>query len=92
MKDETIRVGDLVMVVRGLPCCGKGVKFGATYTVSKIVLETKVHCNYCGHKYAEVNVAVSEHFGGRGVMLSRLKKIHPPELPETVDERQEVEA
>ena len=92
MKDETIRPGDLVMVVRGLPCCGKGMDFGATYIVSGIVREINVNCRFCGHDFGEHYVAVSDHWQGTGISVKRLKKIHPPELPETVDVGQEVEA
>jgi hypothetical protein len=92
VKDETIRPGDLVMVVRGAECCGKSDKLGSTYTVLRIEpRDYGQECNFCDSLLGDAQLAIG-YTRNTGFALSRLKKIHPPELPETVDAAQEVEA
>lgn len=93
MKDETIRPGDLVMVVKPIPCCGRGKNLGNVFIVEDIKSSDEGVCIYCRAKFP-----FQTHAGrtvGKMMLyaeISRLKKIHPPALPETVDAAQEVEA
>ena len=92
VKDETIRVGDLVMVVRFDDCCEQG-NLGTTYTVKKIEREpaNKYSCRVCLRKIPH-DRDIYFYSDDRGFAYSRLKKIHPPELDEPVNERREVTA
>lgn len=96
MKDETIRPGDLVRVVSGMRCCGKSTersKPGSVFYVVKVKLLNN-RAYRCMHCHApDVSELCARPAGWDSwIGVSRLKKIHPPELPETVEDRQEVEA
>ncbi len=95
MSDE-IKEGDLVMVVRGLKCCGKSIKIGFPFKVAEISYfdaptgSRCIHCRSTG--FASGEIAYFERGKGKGIFLYQLKKIDPPALPESVDESQEVTA
>lgn len=88
-QDEIIRVGDLVMVVKPLPCCGSPIMLGEIFTIAKVTREfLDGTCNYCGYWCHEtVDAAKSETRDF--VFTNRLKKI-PPLSPE--EKYQELEA
>jgi hypothetical protein len=71
---STIQKGDMVMVVRGRPCCGATPRLGLTFIVTDII-EKRGHCQYCKARGA-VTVAAFEKRSG--IILSRLIKVDPP--------------
>ena len=90
MSDETIRAGDLVAVVR--PCCPNYSGGIWIYTVAKVWHRSWRHrCAHCGNTTPAGNYA-AETSTEMGVPVAWLKKIHPPEIPETTDEREEMTA
>lgn len=72
-----IKAGDLVMIVKLMPCCGNG-KLGYSFT-AMAVRSLRSTCGFCGHVY-ESNVLVGHpsYPERTGVLMSRLKKIDPP--------------
>ena len=84
----SIKVGDLVMVAKPMPCCGNGV-FGKVFQVVYIKNE-KARCPYC-KKLDEMSCA---GFDGQylttGYPIDRLIKIDPPSLPESLEREKEL--
>jgi hypothetical protein len=85
--NKPISVGDLVCVVRGLPCC-KTVSpwIGKFFTVTEIHTEPNI-CMHCGYD-AMKTVAYNGEFNpisGRhwGISISRLIRIDPLSEPES---------
>ncbi len=93
MRDETIRPGDLVMVVRHRFCCKEKSRFGEPFIVDEVRAASHPHmmqCSYCGNTYRLDRVrAVGESVW---LELFRLKKINPPALKESTKTRNEVTA
>ncbi len=88
---SAIKAGDLVMVVRGVVCCGTSTKMnGVPFVVAKVETRGPYCCKKCGHEYAQVTSAYS--VDGCNVDVRRLIRIDPPALPESVDTEQEVTA
>lgn len=88
----SIKAGDLVMAIRGMPCCGKltGIE-GVPFVVATITPRTPLHCNYCRADLSGTNgaVGVVTHYP---VRLSRLIKIDPPSIPEFTNDKEELVA
>lgn len=84
-----IKVGDMVMVVRGMPCCGAtGRHMGHTFVVSAVKPQDVGNCSYCGHFFEIVPTARDESF--KPCPIYRLKRIDPPALDETLETSREV--
>ena len=89
MSNE-IKVGYLVMVVRGMPCCGANTGAeGVPFKVTRLeYFDNERRCNYCR---ADRPAIYSAHgfIGRRAIEITRLIRIDPPALPESVttDER-----
>lgn len=84
MKDETIRVGDLVYVAKLCPC-GDRSDLGFTFRVNRI--QRKRMWSVCCGLIKETEFALP---GVRaGWPLSYLKKIHPPEQGVTTKTEEE---
>lgn len=90
MSDRPIQEGDWVMVVKPQPCCGRPSGMDVVFKVEDISpYGQDFYCEYCGHDGIgpqAYNVGV-EWFG-----ISRLIRIDPPALPETIDTDREVTA
>lgn len=84
-----IQAGDLVMLVRGMPCCGAAEKLGHVFVVSSVEVLAST-CGTCGAKTPARLVAV--HQSGSVASFSRLIRIDPPALPESVETDREVTA
>ena len=94
---EPIKVGDLVMVVRGHECLIKCAG-GHIFTVTKIVAQIGGgwFCEACIHG----GIAPNEKYGAAGfntndpgiIPLGFLRKIDPPVLDETTDETEKLTA
>jgi hypothetical protein len=71
-----IKVGDLVVVVRGMPCCGSDTKsLGKTYVVSDII---EYKDNYCLNCNVWLGSGLAAMYAiGRAVANNRLKRIPP---------------
>lgn len=95
---DAIKIGDLVQVVRAMPCCGetKLTKLGFVFIVQSLgKTRTRTTCVNCGHQYAPgVPYAVAED--GNGSLTEILKKIDPPEqgddLPTRADLPEDIAA
>ena len=78
---NNIKSGDLVMVVRPLECCGKTGGIGKVFRVHSVGYYT-TRCQTCGAvDTASARAAISER--GSAYLLTRLKRIDPPEEQKT---------
>lgn len=75
MKDDVIRPGDLVMIIKPSTCCGSSKRLGKVFTAGE-VSGGAWRCSGCGAWDDSVTV---NHPPNDWVELSRLKKINPPE-------------
>ncbi len=73
--DNVIRVGDLVAVVAGSPCCGSSRKIGSVFTVANIAPGALGRCQSCG---AGLLTTLYVSGSGMGHTLTELQKIQPP--------------
>lgn len=88
MTNETIRPGDLVMVVRPTVCCWNSSAVGKIFTVREIS-EGMGICVWCLHKANKKQAHTGN--GNTAYILSRLKKINPPSKIETTEQQKEKE-
>lgn len=91
MSDE-IKVGDLVMVVRGKPCCGDTSRLGVCFVVAEIWewddAETYV-CDHC-EEIQKNGILACEEGDNEGDYLSMLKRIDPPAVNDEVETQREL--
>ena len=86
-----IRAGDLVMVVRATPCCGRLYGLGEVYRVWNIEQEFGTRCRYCKKSKNGQLVAVRE--GQRlGRSVAVLRRLDPDALKDDIPQRDEVPA
>jgi hypothetical protein len=86
MSDETIRVGDLVMVVKPKACCGSASCLGAIHRVTGFY--DSCVCVECERHDFDIKVAlVDGKWDCRP--LSVLKKINPPPVESDVERKHE---
>lgn len=83
----SIKKGDLVMVVKPAPCCGNDSAIGMTFTVSAVGNWTVL----CIHCLAFIPGHAAETPLGSGYLLSRLKKIDPPAVDDSLPTRADIE-
>ena len=89
---KPIAAGDLVMVVKPTPCCGHSMRIGFV----AMVLEVKMQHGWCRHCRAPIaqdhwRARLSEDLSeGLVIAVSRLIRIDPPALPESVETEREV--
>ena len=86
--NDEIKVGDLVMVVKGLPCCGKAINMGAIFIVTEIVRFRLLRCVSCKEPYPLIVGAMGYK---EGLLIDCLKRIDPPSLQDEVTGDEEVE-
>lgn len=90
--DTNIKAGDLVMVVRARLCCPEKTQFGALGRVAYIH-DQPIFCAYCTTPFPKGTVfAKIAGQSGNGTELIRLKRIDPPAIPETTENREELTA
>jgi hypothetical protein len=82
-----IKAGDLVMIVRGMPCCGGsgGWSFGEPFTVTELETVFDCGCAECGAPFPEAVVAHEE--GGNEAFVYCLQKIDPSAEGDTLPTR-----
>lgn len=90
MSDETIRKGDLVQVVRPMPCCGLPTYIGRIFTAHSDEVLRDVVCAACLRYRADRRVVHMD--ANTGYPREILKKIPPLTEPETTDTTDEVSA
>ena len=87
---SNIKVGDLVMVTRPMPCCGNSDNVGDIYTAKAIFLVSAL-CRRCGKttigKFVSTPETLNNYYGYPEQCLT---KIDPPSLPETIEEEKEL--
>ncbi len=90
---ERIKVGDLVMIVRGHECV-MNLYQGVIFTVTGFVQPRfgGWHCARCGRDNAGGNEAAATGFHKAHAPISWLKKIPPLTEPETVERKEELPA
>lgn len=87
MSDQ-IKVDDLVMMIKGGPCCGKSKFIGIPRTVSHWVNNELAHCTSCGSsRFADGWVLSGDIFSD----AYRLKKINPPSQGDTLPTRADLD-
>lgn len=85
----TIKVGDLVQIVKPLPCCGGVASLGQIFAVAEVNGDERgLRCTVCGHWTAH-SVDARDARDNLWVPLSRLKRIPP--LDELDDVKRDVE-
>lgn len=88
---SAIKAGDLVMVVRPTPCCGWTEDIGTVYRVAELWhWGVGCPCEVCGRSDDPSPIAFNE--SKLGCEVSRLIRIDPPALPESVETDREVTA
>ena len=94
MSDETIREGDLVVIVKPVQCCGSQDNLGQIFTVQRIFMSKQNRCRACGGISARnVLVAVQqETMPPLARSLYRLRRIPPLSELETTNTDSEVTA
>lgn len=85
---SAIKVGDLVMVVRAKPCCGANEGIGGVHEVSGLVNLSR--CYLCGTVTDELAALIDGPNEAR--VVSRLIRIDPPAIPESIERHEEVPA
>ena len=90
---SAIKAGDLVMVVRGSPCCGSTHAIGTAFVVDSVAIALGT-CRHCGANETSLSARTGKR-SERGLvacLVSRLIRIDPPALPESVETEREVVA
>lgn len=86
MSDKTIRVGDLVMVVR--ECC-QTKNLGRIDTVIELWEAPIGRCSYCGVINGHRRIAIMPE---NSAPVAWLIKIDPPQIDESIEHKDEVTA
>jgi len=89
---QDIKPGDLVMIVKALPCCGYRIsRMFQPFIAGSYGTSDGVGCKSCGAAimYRDAGPAVGA-FGGY-VLVSLLKKIDPPADGDSLPTRKELE-
>lgn len=82
-----IKIGDLVMVVKPMPCCGYSGALGKVCIVVDRHIREMGECVHCGHTEKNVNAVALDD--GHVRNIARLIKIDPPSLQdETITEKE----
>jgi hypothetical protein len=82
-----IKVGDLVMVVKPIHCCGGTTSIGRVFVVQAIAIARGV-CGNCLTNHPPMPVAfINDWFR---YDIPRLIKIDPPALPESIERKKEL--
>jgi hypothetical protein len=84
---SNIKVGDLVMIVKPIQCCGEDRAVGRLFKV-EAVEHDYYQCIYCG-AITKSTVAKNPNRNS-WVSFSRLIKIDPPALPESLEREKEL--
>jgi hypothetical protein len=82
---NSIKIGDLVMVVKPTTCCGSSNSIGRVFKVLRSE-NMFSKCNHCGDLKEELHAVQSMQGSWYGYSLTRLIKINPPALDETENE------
>lgn len=83
----SIKVGDLVMVVKPAPCCGCPGGIGDIFIAEKVEKDFCI-CPECGKKIETIFALDAAH--GEWAEIERLIKIDPPALPESQEREKEL--
>jgi hypothetical protein len=85
----SIKVGDLVMVTKATHCCGSAATVGMVFIVTSVI-KSKCICIYCEHIWPDQQVLAGGKSDGGLTNVSRLTKIDPPSLPESLEREKEL--
>ena len=92
MSDDIIRVGDLVMVVRGCHICGDAGHVGKVFVVVWVG-EISGPFDCCGFDDGLTVAAADSEVDGDGAFeMTDLKKINPPAVDREITANREVTA
>ncbi len=87
---EQIQAGDMVIVVRGCPCCGKRGEVGHIYRVDHLYVSSNLGSNCCNGRIGATVAAPSSYDTGWDITL--LKKIPPLSELGDVEHNEEITA
>lgn len=88
-----IKVGDLVVIIKPIACCGYSSGIGRIFRVSEFTKgKAGDVCPYCHSRKPAITIALFEGNGHIGAEISRLKKLDPPTEDETVSTDTEITA
>lgn len=81
---EPIKAGDLVQIVKAMPC-GCHTRIGYPFVVKKILTFNQAYCTDCGALYAGITKVAETGLIGKDQFFDVrcLIKINPPPLEET---------
>ena len=88
---ERIALGDLVITVRPMRCCGSVKSLGRINCVDSYTKESSILCTTCGRTYHHDGTAVT-FISGEAEESYRLKRIPPLEELERETRKEEIEA
>lgn len=86
-----IKAGDLVMVVKPTVCCGNYKNMGRVFVVTRLAGGFGL-CGLCNRSIDDIDALtpfVGKHGHNLWFSASRLIKIDPPALPESIEREQE---
>ena len=87
-----MKAGDLVMVVKPSTCCGSASAVGKVFVVNEVSETWILKCSHCAAIFDGKASSLYEEGVEAAVLVSRLIKIDPPELPESVEIKEELPA
>jgi len=90
-----IKVGDLVVVLRGTPCCHYPYKIGLVFHVQRVGVFTpnddSWYCSYCSRKMSQNNPRPTATApDGTVFEQHQLQRIDPPALDPTIPAEKEL--
>lgn len=89
MSERPIAVNDLVMVVRSCSCNYGNGWIGTVESLHTGTWDQVCRCQYCGEEVAQSGETTAR-FLKEDWPVRWLKRIHPPALPETVEQHEEL--
>jgi len=94
MSNE-IKAGDLVVVIRGTPCCHYPFKIGLVFQVQRIGVFTpnddSWRCDYCKRAFPKgIPIPTAAAPNGAVFEQRQLKRIDPPALDSTIPAEKEL--
>lgn len=89
--NEPIVKGDLVVVIRGTPCCNNTRHLGKIFTVAGIMTNGDTKCSRCFKNLGDIDILCTERINNHaaGFARSMLKKVKPLSELESYEVKEE---
>lgn len=90
--NEPIVKGDLVVVIRGTPCCNNTRHLGKIFTVAGIMTNGDTKCSRCFKNLGDIDILCTERINNyaAGFARSMLKKVKPLSELESFEVTEEI--